>query len=106
VGALQALAHEKIGYAEAWRRLRPVAGAAGVARPSYWRVRRFLEVERDAIAARRELVRNFVGEVLVGRVPTAMDFVTMQHELASVERRRVLRHGIVAMQHKVSSERT
>ena len=100
--ALESLAREDVAYAEAWRRLRPVAGQAGVPRPSYWRVRRFLEVERCAIAERRKLVGDFVGGVIVGEVPTAMDFVTMQHELAAVEQKRVLRHGIVAMQHKLS----
>jgi hypothetical protein len=59
-------------FAEAWRRLAPIAGRLGARRPSYPTVRRALLVHRhleEIRRARRELREGLVSDLLAGRVP-------------------------------------
>jgi hypothetical protein len=58
--ALRLLAGVEIAYAEALRALIPVARRLGVPRPSYSRVRRFIQAER----ARKRRGRNRRDEII------------------------------------------
>jgi hypothetical protein len=65
VGALAALARMDVSYAEALRRLIPVANRLGEPRPSYWLVRRFLRAERAELERRRAERRRLAEDVFV-----------------------------------------
>ncbi len=52
VAAMRVLDAVGLPYAEMWRTLGPIAARAGVARPSYWHVRRFLRDEQARKAER------------------------------------------------------
>jgi hypothetical protein len=62
------LAPVDLGYAEAWRLLRPVSARIGVPRPSYWRVRRFLIEERRRVRLRRERRDRILADLMAGLI--------------------------------------
>jgi hypothetical protein len=65
---LRMLAPVDLGYAEAWRLLRPVSARIGVPRPSYWRVRRFLIEERRRVRLRRERRDRILADLMAGLI--------------------------------------
>jgi hypothetical protein len=66
--ALHLLAALDCSYAEAYRRLRPLASRLDVPRPSYKRVSRIMREERRRIAARDAAFEETLGDVLSGLV--------------------------------------
>ena len=66
VRALQLLAALDCPYAEAYRRLRPLASRLDVPRPSYKRVTRIMREERRRIAARDAVLDEVLGDILTG----------------------------------------
>jgi hypothetical protein len=76
VEALRLLARMELSYAESLRALIPVAVRTGEPRPSYWRVRRFLIIERRRIAERREIVDQVVADLLAGLVMRPLGVAT------------------------------
>ena len=69
VRALRLLAELDCGYAEAYRRLRPLAVRLDVPRPSYKRVSGIMREERRRIAARDAALEETIGDILAGLVP-------------------------------------
>ena len=67
--ALWLLSGLELPYAEAWRRLVPVAVRLGLPRPSYPTVRRVLIEQRRERRRRRELLEPVLIDLLKGRVP-------------------------------------
>lgn len=67
--ALWVLSGTEISYAEALRRLVPVAARIGVPRPSYATVRRVLIEQRLERRRRREVLDPLLTDLLVGRIP-------------------------------------
>ena len=71
--ALAALARLEVSYAEALRRLVPLEQRLGIGRPTYWKVRRYLQVERAKLelrrAERRRLTDDVLRDLMVGLVP-------------------------------------
>ena len=68
VRALHLLATLDCPYAEAYRRLRPLAAMLDVPRPSYKRVSRIMREERRRIVARDRLVDETISDILAGLV--------------------------------------
>jgi hypothetical protein len=68
VRALRLLAALDCPYAEAYRRLRPLAARLDVPRPSYKRVSRIMRAERRRIAERDAVFEETLGDVLAGLV--------------------------------------
>jgi hypothetical protein len=68
VRALHLLAALDCPYAEAYRRLRPLASRLDVPRPSYKRVRRIMRNESRRIAARDAVLEETLGDILAGLV--------------------------------------
>jgi len=66
VAALHLLAALDCPYAEAHRRLRPLAYRLDVPRPSYKRVTRIMREERRRIATRDALLDEVLGDILTG----------------------------------------
>jgi hypothetical protein len=64
-------------YAEAWRRLRPVAARLGIPRPSYSSVRRIVIADRERKRRNADDLDRFLADVLAGKAP----FVTVEHKL-------------------------
>jgi hypothetical protein len=71
--ALRRLARRDIGVAEAHRRLIPVAAKLGIARPTYWRVRLYLEDARIAHRHRAEIRDAVLDQLALGRFPRPED---------------------------------
>jgi hypothetical protein len=67
--ALWLLSGLEIPYAEAWRRLVPVAVRLELPRPSYPTVRRVLIEQRRERRRRRERLEPVLIDLLKGRVP-------------------------------------
>jgi hypothetical protein len=65
VAALTVLAGMEVSYAEALRRLIPVASRLGQPRPTYWLVRRFLRAERAELERRRTDRHRLAEDVFV-----------------------------------------
>jgi hypothetical protein len=68
LAALRLLARLEIGYAEAWRALIPVAARHGLARPSYYTVRRVLDEERRRRKRAAERRDEILADLLSGLV--------------------------------------
>jgi hypothetical protein len=68
VRALHLLAALDCPYAEAYRRLRPLASRLDVPRPTYKRVSRIMRDERRRIAARDAMLEETLGDILAGLV--------------------------------------
>jgi len=68
VRALHLLAALDCPYAEAYRRLRPLASRLDVPRPSYKRVSRIMREERRRIAARDAVVEDVLSDMLAGLI--------------------------------------
>ncbi len=66
VRALQLLAALDCPYAEAYRRLRPLAARLDVPRPSYKRVSRIMREERRRLSAQDAVLEEMLGDVLTG----------------------------------------
>jgi len=66
--ALRVLAGVELAYAEAWRALIPVAHRLGIPRPSYSRVRRFMQVERERERRGRDRRDEIIQDLLAGLV--------------------------------------
>ncbi len=66
VRALHLLAALDCPYAEAHRRLRPLASHLDVPRPSYKRVSRIMREERRRIVARDAVLEETLGDILSG----------------------------------------
>ena len=67
--ALWVLSGTEISYAEAARRIAPVAARIGLPRPSYPTVRRVLIEQRLERRRRREVLDPILTDLLVGRTP-------------------------------------
>lgn len=68
VRALHLLAALDCPYAEAYRRIRPLASRLDVPRPSYKRVSRIMRDERRRIAVRNPVLEETLGDILAGLV--------------------------------------
>jgi hypothetical protein len=68
VRALHLLAALDCPYAEAYRRIRPLAFRLDVPRPSYKRVSRIMRDERRRIAVRDAVLEETLGDILAGLV--------------------------------------
>jgi hypothetical protein len=62
--ALQALARLEVSYAEALRRLIPIEDRLRIGRPTYWKVRRFMQAERRELELRHERRRRIADDLL------------------------------------------
>jgi hypothetical protein len=71
--ALRRLARGEVGAAEAHRRLIPVALELGLPRPTYWRVRLFLDDARVAHSHRAEIRDAVLTQLALGRFPRPED---------------------------------
>lgn len=67
--SLRILAGLAVSYAEAWRLLTRTADRLDEPRPSYWRVRRFVEAERRQRAEARDALEPLIADLLAGLVP-------------------------------------
>jgi hypothetical protein len=68
VRALHLLAALDCPYAEAYRRLRPLASRLDFPRPSYKRVSRIMRDERRRIEVRDAVLEETLGDILAGLV--------------------------------------
>jgi len=80
VQALRILDAVGMPYAEAWRRLAPVAARLGVTRPSYSVVRRLAIAERARKERRADDLDLLLTDLLAGLVPLAF----VDHKLYGV----------------------
>jgi hypothetical protein len=67
--ALWLLSGAELSYAEAWRRLVPVAARIQESRPSYPTVRRVLIEQRRERRRRKERLEPVLVDLLKGRIP-------------------------------------
>jgi hypothetical protein len=71
--ALRALARLEVSYAEAWRRLIPIENRLRIGRPTYWKVRRFIQLERRELELRRrrnrQIAEDLLADVMRGLCP-------------------------------------
>jgi hypothetical protein len=69
VVAMRVLDSFGMPYAELWRQLIPVSARLGIPRPSYWRVRRFVIVDRRRKTHNTEALNRVLCDLFAYRLP-------------------------------------